>query len=306
MYDVLIVGGGPAGLTAAIYTARAGLSTAVLERMSLGGQASLTYKIDNYPGFKNISGAELAVKFESHVRDSGAGVIFENVKELRLNGHRKEIVTAENRYEARSVILALGSDRRKLGVPGEEAFSGRGVSYCATCDGGFFRGRDVAVVGGGNTAIGYAAELSELCRHVTLIHRGEKLAAMQSLQSQLESRPNITVLYGREVREILGDAQVERIRLREIKTGEETERPVSGVFVAIGMVPNSGILGPKLLRPDGFIMADEMGVTSVPGVFAAGDLRKKQLYQIVTAMSDGANAAHSAQLYLQSLGPNEQ
>ena len=305
LFDVIIAGGGPAGLTAAIYASRAGLSTLVFEKMSFGGQAALTYRIDNYPGFKNISGIDLAADFEAHARDSGAELRAEEITGLELDGPVKAVTTPAGRYEARAVILALGSDRRKLGVPGEEEFSGRGVSYCATCDGNFFRNRDVAVVGGGNTAVEYVVELSGLCRHVTLIYRGERISAMDSLQKQMESRTNISVLYQKEVREILGTRSVERLRLADSKTNAESFLDVSGVFIAIGTVPKSELIDHSLLLPDGFIRADENGVTSVPGVFAAGDLRKKQLYQIVTAMSDGANAANSAQRYLQSLNSRQ-
>lgn len=301
MYDLIIAGGGPAGLTAAIYASRAGLSTLVLEKMSPGGQAALTYRIDNYPGFKNISGAELAADFESHVRDAGAELRMEEVTGLALDGPTKAVTTSSGRYEAKAVILAFGSDRRKLGVPGEEEFSGRGVSYCATCDGNFFRGKDVAVVGGGNTAVGYADELAGLCRKVTLIHRGERLSAMDSLRKRMESRSNVEVLYHSQVQEVLGSKSVERLHLRNTETGAENFLDINGVFIAVGMIPNSALIGGSLLDSDGFATADENGVTSIPGVFAAGDLRKKQLYQIVTAMSDGANAAYSAQRYLQSL-----
>lgn len=301
MFDVIIAGGGPAGLTSAIYTSRAGLSTLVVERMSLGGQASLTYRIDNYPGFKKISGAELAADFESHARDAGAKIAMEEVTGLQLDGEIKTVTTTSDRYEAKAVILAFGSDRRKLGVPGEEELSGRGVSYCATCDGNFFRNRNVVVVGGGNSAVGYAVELSELCRQVTLIYHGERLSAMDSLLKQMNDRLNIVTLYRQEVSAILGSQKVERVRLRDTKTGAESSLDTDAVFIAIGMKPNSALLGGSLLLPDGFVRADENGVTPVPGVFAAGDLRKKQLYQIVTAMSDGANAAYSAQRYLHGL-----
>jgi len=299
MFDVIVVGGGPAGLTSAIYTSRAGLSTLIVEKLSLGGQAALTYRIDNYPGFKNISGAELAADFASHVEASGVKTAMEEATALRLDGKYKTVVTGSNQYEAKALILALGSERRKLGVPGEEEFSGRGVSYCATCDGNFFRGKDVAVVGGGNTAAEYAAGLSEICRHVDLVYHGDRLSAMESLKKQIFGKPNVTVLYHREARRILGSQKVERLELEDTKSGERDDLPVDGVFIAVGMEPNSKMIDGNLLLSGGFIDADENGVTRIPGVFAAGDLRKKQLYQIVTAMSDGANAAYSAQLYLQ-------
>ena len=298
MYDVIVVGGGPAGLTAAIYTARAGLSTLVLERLSLGGQTALTYRIDNYPGFKDIYGAELAADFEEHVRSAGAEIALEEVTELELSPEIKTVGTAERRYEARAVILALGSERRKLGIPGEERFTGRGVSYCATCDGNFFKNEDIAVVGGGNTAAGYALELADICRQVYLIYHGEALPAMDSLRRQFERHANIRVLRRRETEEIFGSSKVEGLRMKNLDSGESETLAVDGVFVAVGMEPNTGLLPPELLLPGGFLRADEDGVTEIPGVFAAGDLRRKKLYQIVTAMSDGANAAHSAQGYL--------
>jgi len=298
MYDVIVVGGGPAGLTAAIYTARAGLSTLVLERLSLGGQTALTYRIDNYPGFKDIYGAELAADFEEHVRSAGAEIVMEEVTELELSPETKAVKTAERRYEARTVILALGSERRKLGIPGEEQFTGRGVSYCATCDGNFFKNEDIAVVGGGNTAAGYALELADICRRVYVIYHGEELPAMYSLRHQFEKHANLQVLSRREAEEIFGTSKVEGLRMKNLQTGGSETLAVDGVFVAIGMEPNTGLLPRKLLYPGGFLRAEEDGTTEIPGVFAAGDLRRKKLYQIVTAMSDGANAAHSAQGYL--------
>lgn len=300
MYDVIIVGGGPAGLAAAIYTAHAGLSTLLFERMALGGTAATTYRIDNYPGFKNISGRELADEFKAHAEDAGAVIKMEAVSDLKLDGSVKQIRTASGSYEAGTVILASGSDRRKLGIPGEEEFAGHGVSYCATCDGNFFRNRDVAVAGGGNSAVSYAVELAAICSHVTLIYRGSELKAEYLLRRKLESLPNVTVLYRHETGEIQGDTAVRRIVVVNLDTGKQDILPVAGIFVAVGIKPNSELLPRELLDPDGFIQAPESGVTSLPGVFAAGDLRRKQLYQIVTALSDGANAAHSAGVYLRN------
>jgi len=299
MFDVIIIGGGPAGLTSAIYTARAGISTLVLEKAYLGGQAALTYQIDNYPGFKNISGMELAAEFEEHVRAVGAKIVMEEVLNLELSKEHKTVTTASNQYEGKCIILALGSERNKLNIPGEKKLSGRGVSYCATCDGNFFKSRNVAVVGGGNTAVGYAVELAKICRHVTVIHRSAELTAMYSLKSQLRDLSNITVLYNHEVEQILGTNKVDNLKIKDIKTNVSETLAVDGVFIAIGMKPNSTIINGQVILSNGFVKTAENGVTSIPGVFVAGDLRVKVLHQIVTAISDGANAAYSAQLYLQ-------
>jgi thioredoxin reductase (NADPH) len=298
VYDVIIAGGGPAGLAAAIYMAHAEFSTILFERMALGGTAAATYRIDNYPGFKNISGQELADEFKAHAEDAGAIIKMENITGFKLDGDIKKVLTAQGTYDARTVILACGSDRKKLGISGEEEFAGHGVSYCATCDGNFFRKRDVAVVGGGNSAVSYAVELAAICSHVTLVYHGRELKAEYQLRKKLESLPDITVLYRHEVREIQGDTAVRRLVVEDIDTGMQNILAVAGIFVAIGIKPNSELLPPVLLDSDGFIQAPESGVTSLPGVFAAGDLRRKQLYQIVTALSDGANAAYSAGVYL--------
>jgi thioredoxin reductase (NADPH) len=298
MFDVIIIGGGPAGLTSAIYTARAGLSTLVLERLAPGGQAAYTYQIENYPGFKNISGMELAEEFEKHTKASGAEIKIEEAVELDLSAYIKTVKTRSNRYEAKSVILAQGSRHKKLNVPGEDEFLGHGVSYCAACDGNFFRDGAVAVAGGGNTAIGDTIQLAKICRQVTLILRHETLSTMY-LKYQIKALSNVTVLYNHEVLNVIGSNKVEKLQIKNLKTGELNFIEVDGIFVAVGMKPNSEFIKEQLLLSNGYVKADENGVTPIPGVFVAGDLREKVLHQIVTAISDGANAAYSAQLYLQ-------
>lgn len=302
-WDVIVVGGGPAGLTAAIYASRAGLSVLVLEGVVPGGQAATTYQIENYPGFQSITGAQLAQEFTDHARASGAKIVLEKVLGLETEGNSRIVRTADHYYEAKAVILAQGAHHRKLNVPGEERLTGRGVSYCATCDGNFFRGKDVLVIGGGNTAVGDAVQLAKICAHVTIVHHRDRFAAMPYLLRQMDGLPNLTVLRSRETQEILGREKVESVRFRNLETGQTEEIPANGVFVSIGMQPNTELIGDRLNLKKGFVDAGEDGLTSLPGVFAAGDLRVKKLHQIVTALSDGANAAYSAQLYIQEHFP---
>ncbi len=302
MRDVLIIGGGPAGLAAAIYTARAGYVTTVLERLAPGGQAMETYRIDNYPGFRNVSGVELAQDLEQHARSAGTEIRIEDAQSLVQTDKGWEVHTSSGVYQTRTVILATGARRRKLGVPGEEELAGRGVSYCAACDGNFFRGRSVAVVGGGNSAVGDAAELSKICRDVRVICRGSEVHAPFSGGVELGTLPNVTLMTDTVVERIEGEGKVQSVRTKNRKTGKTEVFPMDGVFIAIGMLPNSGLLDGLLPLENGFAVTGERGVTPRPGLFVAGDLRKKDLHQIVTAMSDGANAAYAAQKYLHAAG----
>lgn len=300
MFDVTIIGGGPAGLTAAIYASRAGLSCLVLEKIAPGGQITITNMIENYPGFQSILGGDFANKLTEQATASGVKIVLEEVVRCDLAGAIKTVVTESNTYESKAIIFAQGSTWKKLNVPGEETFLGKGVSYCVTCDANFFKGKTVAVVGGGNTALGDAIQLSKICKEVHLIHRREAFKAMYYLQKQLKALPNVTVHYNSAVDRIIGEHKVESVQIKDIKSGELTTITLAGVFVAVGMQPNTALLKGILPLSDNFVEADESGVTDIPGLFVAGDLRKKALYQIITAESDGANAAYSAQLYLQS------
>lgn len=297
MYDVLIVGAGPAGLTAAVYASRAGFSTLVLGGLP-GGQIASTNLVENYPGFLSVFGPDLSDKLLEHARAAGAEFRQEEAESFGLDGPVKTVKTPAGEYQAKTVILAQGSSRRKLGIPGEEEFQGRGVSYCATCDGNFFRGRTVAVVGGGNTAVGDAIELAAICKKVYLLHRRDTLKAEYSLVQRARELPNLELVFNVKPVRIEGGQKVERIVVGESGGGERSI-PLDGVFVAIGVVPNIKNLPASLPVVDGYLDAPETGAAPVPGVFVAGDLRKKALYQIVTAVSDGANAADSAQHYLQ-------
>ena len=300
LYDVVISGGGPAGMTAAIYAARSGLSTLLLTGPAQGGQMAYTNVVENYPGFSSIYGTDLAQKLAEHVRSAGVEVLPESVEALELSGQVKTVRSDRNSYSAKTVILAQGSERRKLDIPGEQEFAGRGVSYCSTCDGNFFRGKTVAVVGGGNTAVGDAIELSGLCKKVFLVIRRDRLRAMDYLVKRAKERSNVEFLYNSLPLEIQGSQKVEHLLLRDRNSEKQSILDVDGVFVAIGTLPNSRLLEGILPLKDSFVEAPETCETPVPGVFVAGDLRKKELYQIVTAVSDGANAAHSALRYLQN------
>ena len=333
-YDLVIIGSGPAGLAAAIYAQRARLNTLVIEKeMMSGGQVLSTYEVDNYPGFPGINGFDLGMKLRQHADQLEAVFCEDEVEGIELvkteeqqgeeqlqaaelreisdsmmsksaaektgnSAVMKRIIGKKDTYYAKTVIIASGAMHSKLGVPGEEEFGGMGVSYCATCDGAFFRKKVTAVVGGGDVAIEDAIFLARMCEQVYLIHRRDQLRGARSLQEKLFALDNVTVLWDTVVEEIRGDGKVNSLAVKNVKTQEQSELSVDGVFVAVGITPNSQPFSQLLTMDHGYIAADETCETGVPGVFAAGDVRKKQLRQIVTAVADGANAVTSAERYL--------
>ena len=304
MVDLIIIGAGPAGLSAAVYGMRAGLTLMVMEETPMGGgQVVDTHEVDNYLGLPGINGFELGQKFRQHA--DAQGVVFQSGSVVRVcdGGDRKVVETADGtRYEARTVILAGGAKHAQLGVPGEDSYRGRGVSYCATCDGAFFKKRDVAVIGGGDVAVEDAVYLARFCRKVYLIHRRDSLRAAKSLQNKLFSCENVEVVWNSTLQEIGGSDLVEEITVR--KSGEEEERKIAveGVFIAVGMRPNTEPLrGTVACDETGYIIAGEDCATNIPGIFAAGDIRTKSLRQIVTAVADGACAVASVEKYLSSV-----
>ena len=305
IYDVIIVGSGPAGLAAAIYAQRAKLSTLVLEKEYMsGGQVLNTYEVDNYPGLPGVGGFELGMKFREHAEKLGTQFVNVEVRHMGLEdeGRIKVLYTDAEEYRARTVVLAMGASHRQLGVPGEQELTGMGVSYCATCDGAFFKGRTVAVVGGGDVAVEDALFLARVCAKVYLIHRRDELRAAAVLKEALKKCENVEFIWNSEVQEIAGEDHVDCLKL--INNKEKTERilDVDGVFIAVGTIPNTGNITNLLhLDKNNYIVASEDGKTEIPGIFAAGDLRTKQLRQIVTAVSDGANAITSVQEYLNTL-----
>lgn len=298
-YDVLIIGSGPAGLGAAIYAVRAGLRTAVIDRSPVsGGQVLTTYEVDNYLGFPGLGGSELSDKFRMHADNLGVSFITADVQGVENAASEKIVHTAEGDFVANAVILATGASHSKLGVPGEEKLSGMGVSYCATCDGAFFRNRTVAVVGGGDVAVEDAVFLAGICKKVYLIHRRDKLRAADSLQKKLLSLENVEVIWNSEVKEIAGEDIVEGVSVYNNVSKTQSSLAVNGVFIAVGIVPNTKMFqGMVEMDEKGYILADETCVTSQKGIFAAGDIRKKTMRQIITAVADGANAVYSVQNY---------
>ena len=324
MYDLIIIGSGPAGLSAAIYGKRAGMELLVVEMAPMsGGQVLNTYEVDNYLGMPGINGFDMGMQFREHADKLGvefldaevisvepAGSMIENRSEMaaaEMNRADQQIYykvhTTEGVYETKTVVLATGAGHAHLGVPGEEAFSGRGVSYCATCDGAFYRGKTVAVVGGGDVALEDAIYLSRFCEKVYLIHRRDELRGAKILQEELFQKENVELLYSHTVQEIQGEDMVTGLLIKDLKAEKNNVLAVDGVFIAVGIIPHTD-LAKELLECDekGYVIAGEDCVTSMPGVFVAGDARKKQLRQIITAVADGANAVTSVGIYLTHAG----
>lgn len=319
MYDLIIIGSGPAGLSAAVYGKRAGLNLLVMEKAFMsGGQVLNTYEVDNYLGLPGINGFDMGMQFREHVDKLGVEFVDAEVLALERKDSRESMTgaetyaaelkqtdshillhTTEGDYETKTVILATGAVHAHLGVPGEEAFSGRGVSYCATCDGAFFKGKTAAVVGGGDVALEDAIYLSRFCEKVYLIHRRDELRGAKILQEELMTKENIEILYSHTVQEILGEEQVNGVKLLDVKSGQESVLPLEGVFVAVGIIPHTDLVKDQgVCDEKGYVIAGEDCVTGVPGLFVAGDARKKPLRQIITAVADGANAVTSVGAYL--------
>jgi thioredoxin reductase (NADPH) len=299
-YEVIIIGGGPAGLTAGLYTSRAGLKCLLIERGIVGGQIINATLVENYPGFpQGISGAELGSLMHQQAVKYGLEIVAAEVAGIK-RGQTYSISTTEGDYEATAIIIAAGSEYRKLGVPGEERFTGHGVSYCATCDGFFFRDREVAVIGGGDTAITDALELTRHVKKVYVIHRRDELRAGQVLQQRAFAEPKLEFMWSTVVEKLVGYKMLEETKLRNVKTGKFSTLKVTGIFVAIGLTPNShSFINVVDLDDTGYIVTDEIMTTSAPGIFAAGDIRKNSPRQIGAAVGDGITAAISAFKYVQ-------
>lgn len=303
VYDTVIIGGGPAGLAAGIYAMRARLNAVLIEKLQPGGQMIVTHLVENYPGFASgISGAELSAQMEAQARALGLEIVSTNVTSVDLTGPEKLVVTPDEEYKAPTVIIAAGATPRRLDVPGELELTGKGVSYCATCDGPLFRDKEIAVVGGGNTAVQDAVFLGRFASKVTIVHRRDALRATRILQERAFKNEKVEIAWNSVVTEIRGDQRVEALLLQDVNTGAERETRVDGVFVLTGTDPNTQFLKRSVvLDPAGYVITDEDMQTNVPGVYAAGDCRRKSLRQMVTAAADGAIAAVSAERYLEAL-----
>ena len=301
MLDLLIVGAGPAGLSAAIYAARAGMSFTILEQMAPGGQAATTHHIENYPGFADgIGGVDLAMAMQAQAQNLGAVFAYEPVEKMELTGREKKIITAQNTYTSRAVILAMGAQPRTLGLPGEEALRGRGVSYCATCDGFFFKGKRTVIIGGGDTALQDAQYLSNLCENVTILHRRNEFRAAKRLQDKARALSNVTMMTPYVPVSIeQKEGMVSGLIAEHVETKEQKRIDCNGIFIAAGYLPqNEMVKGQVTLTEAGYIQTDAKKRTNLPGVYAIGDISTTPLRQVVTACADGAVAVASAEQYL--------
>ena len=301
--DVAVIGAGPAGLTAGLYAARAGLTVAVFERISPGGQLAQTERIENYPGFaEGADGFELAWAMKEQAEHFGAAIVSEEVTAVDFSGEVKKLATPFGQHEAKSVIVATGARPRKMGLAREEELAGRGVSYCATCDGNFFRGKSVCVLGGGNTAAADAKYLARICERVYVIHRRDTLRASAVDRERLSSLPTVEFVWNSRIADLRSEeGRLCAVEVEDVASGAQRTLPAEGLFVAIGTIPNTDFLNGALsVDKGGYIVADESGATSIPGVFVAGDARAKALRQVVTAVSDGAIAAEGAAAYVAS------
>ena len=303
MRDIIIIGSGPAGMGAANYGKRAGLDTLVIEGTGMsGGQVTQTYEVDNYLGLPGVNGFDMAMTFQAHMEKLGAEFEMGMVTSIEKKDGDFEIIVDGNTYETKTVIIATGASHNKLMVPGEEELAGMGVSYCATCDGAFLKGRTTVVVGGGDVAIEDAIFLARGCEKVYLVHRRDELRGAKILQNNLMSLPNVEIVWDSVVEKIEGQDQVEEVVIRNVKTNEETKLQADGIFIAVGIHPNTEYFaGLVEMDKNGYIIAGESCETSIPGIFVAGDTRTKELRQIITAVADGANAVNSVQKYLLTL-----
>ncbi len=300
IYDMIVIGGGPGGYTAALYAARAGMKVILLEKLSPGGQMALTSQIDNYPGFEDgIDGFELAEKMQRQAQRFGAETELAEVTSVRLDSRIKEVVTSEGTFLGKTVVISTGANPRELGVPQEKNLVGRGVNYCAACDGMFYKGKTVVVVGGGNSAAADAMVLSRIAKKVIIVHRRDTLRATKIYHEPLMNAPNVEFCWNSTVVELLHDGKVNGVKVRNGNTGAESVIPCDGVFVSVGRAPATVLVKDQLeLDPSGYIIAGESTETNLPGVFAVGDVRTKVLRQVVTAVADGAMAVHHAEEYL--------
>lgn len=307
MHDVIILGGGPAGLTAALYSARAGLDTLIIEKGQVGGQISTTLAVDNYPGLLDAQGPDMSEVMLEQAEAFGAKRIVDEIVSIELEGDTKVLKSSKETYKSKALIYATGANPRKLQIPGEAEYTGKGVGYCATCDGAFYQGSDIYVVGGGDSAVEESIFLSKFGKRVIILYRGEKLKAAQSIQDKAKTIPNIEVRYNEEVKEVMGEMFATKLRVVNNKTGEEKiytaeeGDPDIGLFIFAGYIPNTQLVDGLLDLEYSYIKAGEDTKTNIPGIFAAGDVRTKTVRQVVTATADGAVAALAADKYIQNL-----